>query len=33
MKNILDKILSFVTPYTYDVDTMDDFKILEALYG
>ena len=28
-----NKMLSFVTPYTYDVDTMDDFKILEALYG
>ena len=28
-----DKILSFITEFAYEVDTMDDFKILEAVYG
>ena len=28
-----NKILSFVTDHAYDIDTLDDFKILEILYG
>ena len=28
-----DKMLAFITPFTYEVDTPDDFKILEAVYG
>jgi CMP-N-acetylneuraminic acid synthetase len=28
-----DKILAFETPYTHEIDTIDDFKILEALHG
>ena len=27
-----DKILAFITPYTHEVDTIEDFKILKALY-
>ena len=27
-----NKILAFETPYTHEVDTIDDFKILEALH-
>ena len=27
-----DKILAFETPYAHEVDTLEDFKILEALY-
>ena len=26
-----DKMLAYVTPYAYEVDTLDDFKILEAI--
>jgi len=28
-----DKILAFITPYSHEVDTIEDFKILEAIYG
>ena len=28
-----DKILAFITPYSHEVDTIDDFKILEAIHG
>ena len=28
-----NKILSFVTDHAYDIDTLDDFKILEILHG
>ena len=28
-----NKILSFITEYAHEVDTLDDFKILEALHG
>jgi len=28
-----DKMLAFETPYVHEVDTIDDFKILEALCG
>ena len=27
-----EKMLAFVTPFSYEVDTMDDFKILKVLY-
>ncbi len=27
-----DRMLAFVTPFAHDVDTLDDFKILKALY-
>ena len=27
-----DKMLSYITPFTHDVDTLDDFKILEAIH-
>lgn len=26
------KILSFITPFSYEVDTIDDFKIIQAIY-
>ena len=26
-----DKMLAYITPFTHDVDTLDDFKILEAI--
>ena len=26
-----DKMLAYVTPYAHEVDTLDDFKILEAI--
>ena len=26
-----DKMLAYVTPYVHEVDTLDDFKILEAI--
>lgn len=28
-----DKMLAFITPYAHEVDTLDDFKILEAIHG
>ena len=28
-----NKILAYVTPYSHEVDTIEDFKILEAIYG
>ena len=28
-----DKILAYETPYSHEIDTIDDFKIVEALYG
>ena len=28
-----DRMLSYVTLFAHDVDTLDDFKILEAIYG
>tara|TARA_R110000851_G_scaffold13015_9_gene44747 strand:+ start:1547 stop:2221 length:675 start_codon:yes stop_codon:yes gene_type:complete len=28
-----DKILAYVTSYAHEIDTIDDFKILEALHG
>ena len=28
-----DKMLAFITPFTHDIDTLDDFKILEAVHG
>tara|TARA_B100001778_G_scaffold196008_1_gene161625 strand:+ start:2197 stop:2874 length:678 start_codon:yes stop_codon:yes gene_type:complete len=27
-----DKMLAYITPFTHDVDTLDDFKILEAIH-
>jgi CMP-N-acetylneuraminic acid synthetase len=27
-----DKMLAYITPFAHDVDTLDDFKILEAIY-
>ena len=26
------QMLAFITPFAYEVDTMDDFKILKTLY-
>ena len=28
-----DKMLAYITPFTHDVDTLDDFKLLEVIYG
>ena len=28
-----DKMLAYITPYSHEVDTIEDFKILEAIYG
>ena len=28
-----DKMLAYITPFTHDVDTLDDFKLLEMVYG
>ncbi len=28
-----DRMLAYTTPFAHDVDTLDDFKILEAIYG
>ena len=28
-----DKMLAFITQYTHEVDTIQDFKIIEAIYG
>jgi CMP-N-acetylneuraminic acid synthetase len=27
------KMLAFITPFVHEVDTIDDFKIIEAIYG
>ena len=27
-----DKMLAFITPFTYEIDTLDDFKILQAVH-
>jgi len=28
-----DRMLAFITPYAHEVDTIEDFKILEAIHG
>ena len=28
-----DKMLAYITPFTHDVDTLNDFKLLEMIYG
>ena len=28
-----DRMLAYITPFTHDVDTLDDFKMLEVIHG